>query len=100
MIVTNKKRIKYLFLKIISIFLYILYNCENYDNKYIKWIDEDSNVINAELSKTNQELKAINAINKLKSDVCTSLFCLVDYKGFRLVACALMPLDEKVIYYN
>jgi tetratricopeptide (TPR) repeat protein len=57
--------------------------------------NEDSNVINAELSKTNQELKAINAINKLKSDVCTSLFCLVDYKGFRLVACALMPLDEK-----
>ncbi|ORX60851.1 PH-domain-containing protein [Piromyces finnis] len=56
--------------------------------------NEDINVINAEVSKTNQELKAINAINKLKSDVCTALFCLVDYKGFRLVACALMPLDE------
>jgi len=56
---------------------------------------DDLNIINTEVSKTNQELKAINAINKLKSDVCTSLFCLVDYKGFRLVACALMPLDEK-----
>ena len=46
--------------------------------------------------KTSHELRSINAVNHSDSGLHTALMSLVDYKGFRLVAYALMPLDEYV----
>jgi len=58
--------------------------------------EDDSEMIDMLCRKTNHELKAINAINATSSDIHTTLMTLIDYKGFRLVAYAVMPLDEKV----
>lgn len=51
--------------------------------------------IEAQVAKTSHELKAINAINQTEVDLHTTLMCLIDYKGFRMVAYAAMPLREQ-----
>ncbi|KNE63740.1 hypothetical protein AMAG_08823 [Allomyces macrogynus ATCC 38327] len=49
----------------------------------------------AAIRKAAHELLSINAINHVDSDLHTPLMCILDYKGFRLVCYALMPLDNQ-----
>jgi len=47
--------------------------------------------------RTNSELRTINAVNQIDSDLRTSLMCLIDYKGFRVICYAVMPLSQKTL---
>ncbi|KAI9139390.1 clustered mitochondria-domain-containing protein [Paraphysoderma sedebokerense] len=58
--------------------------------------DESLEQIESSFRKTSLELLGINSVNKhQQSDLHTALMCLIDYKGFRLVAYAVMPLEDK-----
>ncbi|KAL7750789.1 hypothetical protein RI367_003746 [Sorochytrium milnesiophthora] len=54
--------------------------------------------VEASVRKTGHEMLGINQLYGAEdaagrsSDLHTALMCLVDYKGFRIVACAIMPL--------
>ncbi|KXS11135.1 hypothetical protein M427DRAFT_36322 [Gonapodya prolifera JEL478] len=46
-------------------------------------------------AKSNSEIRAVHAINGTGVRLHTALMAVVEYKGFRVVAYAIMPLDEK-----
>jgi hypothetical protein len=48
----------------------------------------------------NHEVKSIRAVNQLYANIRTALMSTLDYKGFRMVAYAAMPLDEFVHIYR
>jgi hypothetical protein len=56
---------------------------------------DDVDSIEVSSKKCSQEIKAIQAINQLPTLIGTTLMCLVDYKGFRVVAYASLPLNDK-----
>lgn len=60
--------------------------------------EEDANAIEEFEKKTSNELKVIRAVRQAACEVNTALMCLIDYKGFRLVAYAAMPLEATVGY--
>lgn len=53
-------------------------------------------LVQSQEKKATHEIKSINAINQTALGLCTALMCVLDYKGFRMVAYASMPLDEQV----
>jgi hypothetical protein len=46
--------------------------------------------------RAGNELRAIRAINQWRTGIHTALMTLIDYKGFRLIAYATMPLEHQV----
>ena len=58
---------------------------------------DDAEAVWSQEKKTTHEIRSINAINSAGSGIHTALMCVLDYKGFRMVAYASMPLDEQVL---
>ena len=56
---------------------------------------ENNNTLLCQKKKAGNEMKAIRVMNQMNMGLHTALMSVVDYKGFRLVAYANMPLDEK-----
>ncbi|KAI8809574.1 clustered mitochondria-domain-containing protein [Cladochytrium replicatum] len=48
-------------------------------------------------AKTSQELRALDVVNRARAGLATCLMCTFDYKGFRMVAYADVPLTHKTL---
>ncbi|KAJ3327351.1 hypothetical protein HDU93_002021, partial [Gonapodya sp. JEL0774] len=58
---------------------------------------DDFWAIYAAHAKSNSELRALNALNGANLGLNTALLAAVEYKGFRVVAYAIMPLEDKTL---
>lgn len=59
------------------------------------YVSPNVQVIERSLRQTSQELKSINAFNECCSEFNTALMTIIDYRGFRVIAYSVMPLDEE-----